>query len=140
MYIADVVWKPFMINEFRWDLCMVTMHLSQDFMRNLRFFFSKEFNRINGGGMHRKMRKNLKASLSLRKIHLVNFSEWNFNFLINFKFKNIVKKKKIYICELSLFALAFTQFYQSYINLMFKVGKAISFDTTCTFTDIVSQA
>lgn len=49
MYIADVVWKPFMINEFRWDLCMVTMHLSRIY-RN----FSKELNRKNGGGMHKK--------------------------------------------------------------------------------------
>lgn len=27
MYIVDVVWKLFMINEFRWDLCMVIMYL-----------------------------------------------------------------------------------------------------------------
>lgn len=36
---------------------MVTMHLSQNFMRNLGYNFSKELNRKNGGGMHKKMRK-----------------------------------------------------------------------------------
>lgn len=115
MYIADVVWKPFMMNEFRWDLCMVTMHLSQNFMRNLGYNFSKELNRKNGGGMHKKKWENEKASLSLRKIYLVNFSEWNINFLRNLKFKRL---NFTFNCELSFFALAFTQFYWSYINLL----------------------
>lgn len=42
---------------------MVTMHLSQNFMRNLGYNFSKELNRKNGGGMHKKKNEKMRRQV-----------------------------------------------------------------------------
>lgn len=122
-YIADVVWRPFLVNELwiQGEICGNYMHLSQDFIRIKNFFLKRVYLVIGKTVVVCTFeKKNLKASRSLKKIHLVaNFGE---KLLI---FWEIAKRVSYYrYCKKRdshlwiIFLCSLTQFYQSQEKLL----------------------